>query len=125
MYEFSLTRSVNNAVLSLCKQSGWGRVRHIVVKIGGMRKVNPELMAFAFNVISQGTPTEGASLAVMILPVIFRCRSCGRRAESEETEFACPLCGSRDVDLLSGLELGIELIEVEGFVGFMDNDDDE
>ena len=123
MYEFSLTRSVNNAVLGLCQRSGWGRVRHIVVKIGGMRKVNPELMTFAFNVVSQGTPTEGASLSIMLLPVIFRCRACGRDAESESTEFACPLCGSRDVELLSGLELAIELIEVEGFAGFIENEE--
>ncbi|MBR1673174.1 MAG: hydrogenase maturation nickel metallochaperone HypA [Fretibacterium sp.] len=121
MYEFSLTRSVNNAVLSLCEKSGWSRVRHIVLKIGGLRKVNLELMAFIFSVISKGTQTEGANFSIMELPVIFRCRSCGRDAPGEITEeesrrtleFACPLCGSRDVELLSGLELAIELLEVE------------
>ena len=113
MYEFSLTRSVNNAVLSLCEKSGWSRVRHIVLKLGGLRKVNLELMAFIFDVISRGTRTEGANFSIMSLPVIFRCRSCGRDAPSESTEFAYPLCGSRDVELLCGLELAIELLEVE------------
>ena len=113
VYEFSLTRSVNNAVLSLCEKSGWSRVRHIVLKLGGLRKVNLELMAFIFDVISRGTRTEGANFSIMYLPVIFRCRSCGRDAPSETTEFVCPLCGSRDVELLCGLELAIELLEVE------------
>ena len=120
VYEFSLTRSVNNAVLSLCKKSGWSRVRHIVLKIGGLRRVNPELMAFIFDAISKGTQTEGANLSIMYLPVIFRCRACGRDAPAEpmegeprSLEFVCPLCGSRDVELLSGLELAIELLEVE------------
>ena len=113
VYEFSLTQSVNNAVLSLCKQAGWSRVRHIVLKLGGLRKVNLELMTFIFDVISKGTQTEGANFSIMYLPVIFRCRSCGRDAPSETTEFACPLCGSRDVELLCGLELALELIEVE------------
>lgn len=113
MYEFSLTRSVNNAVLALCKQAGWSRVRHIVLKLGGLRKVNLELMTFIFDVISKGTQTEGANFSIMYLPVIFRCRSCGRDAPSETTEFVCPLCGSRDVELLCGLELALELLEVE------------
>lgn len=113
MYEFSLTKSVNEAILSLCKRSGWRRVRHIVLKVGGLRKVNPELMAFAFNVVSQGTLTEGANFSIMSLPITFRCRSCGREAHSEETTFLCPLCGSRDVELVSGLELAIEFLEVE------------
>ena len=112
-YEFSLTRTVNNAVLNLCRQSGWTRVRHIVCKIGGLRKVNPELMASAFDVVSKGTPTEGANFSVMILPIIFRCKACGRDAHSESTVFICPLCGSRNVDPLSGLEIAIEFLEVE------------
>lgn len=113
MYEFTLTKSVNNAILNLCRQSGWDRVRHIVLKIGGMRKVNPELMSSAFDVISQGTRTEGASFSIMTLPTTFRCRACGRDSQTENTTFACPLCGSRDVELLSGLELAIEFLEVE------------
>ena len=113
MYEFALARSVNNVVLQMCEKSGWTRVRHIVLKIGGMRKVNPELMTFIFSLISLGTPTEGAIFSIMFLPVLFHCHSCGREASREDTEFACPLCGSRDVTLLSGLELAIELLEVE------------
>jgi hydrogenase nickel incorporation protein HypA/HybF len=119
MYEFSLANSVSNAVLTLCRKSGWNRVRHIVLKIGGMRRVNPELMTFIFDMLALGTPAEGANFSVMFLPVLFHCHSCGRDAEMEsnspdgDTEFACPLCGSRDVTLLSGLELAIELLEVE------------
>ena len=113
MYEFSLARSVNNTVLNLCRRSGWDRVRHIVLKMGGLRKVDPELMTFIFSMISLGTPTEGANFSILFLPVVFRCHACGRDAPSEGTEFVCPLCGSKDVELLSGLELSIELLEVE------------
>ena len=113
MYEFSLARSVNNTILKLCQNSGWSRVRHILLKIGGLRKVNPELMTFIFNLISLGTPLEGANFSILFLPTLFHCYSCGRDAEGEDTEFACPLCGSRDVELLSGLELAIDLLEVE------------
>ena len=113
MYELSLARSVSNTVLGLCEKSGWSRVRHVVLKIGGMRRVNPELMSFIFGMLSLGTPAEGANFSIMFLPVLFHCHSCGRDSERDDTEFACPLCGSRDVTLMSGLELAIELLEVE------------
>ena len=114
LYEFSLTKSVNDTILGMCRSSGWRRVRRIVLKVGGMRRVNPELMAYAFGRISKGAPTEGANLSIMVLPVTFRCHACGREVQSEGTEFVCPACGSKDVELVSGLEFAIEFLEVEG-----------
>lgn len=113
MYEFSLTNSVNNAVQRLCKQTGWKKVRRIMVKVGGMRKVNPELMAFIFAAVSKDTPAEGALLSVMMLPVTLKCYSCGKIVTREDTELVCPLCGSSNVQILSGHELAIESLEVE------------
>ena len=113
MYEFTLTNSVNNAVLRLCRESGWSKVRRIMLKIGGMRKVNPELMAFIFAAVSRNTPAEGAILSVMIIPVTIKCFACGRTGTREDSEFMCPFCGSRNVHLISGLELAIEILEVE------------
>ncbi|MBQ3457342.1 MAG: hydrogenase maturation nickel metallochaperone HypA [Synergistaceae bacterium] len=113
MYEFTLTNSVNDAVQRLCRQTGWRKIRRIMVKIGGMRKVNPELMAFIFAAVSKDTPAEGALLSVMLLPVTVKCHSCGKVSAREESDFVCPLCGSKNVQILSGLELNIEAIEVE------------
>ena len=113
MYEFSLTNSVNNAVQRLCELSGWRKINRIMLKIGGMRQVNPELMAFIFAAVSKDPPAEGAILSIMMLPVTVHCLSCERIGAREDTEFMCPFCGSRNIELLSGLELAIEVLEVE------------
>ena len=113
MHELSLTQSINNEIQDLCLRSGWTRVRRLVLKVGGLRQVDPELMSFAFDVVSRGTVTEGAVFSVLELPVVFRCRTCGKDSVSESTVFACPSCQSSDVELLSGLELSIESMEVE------------
>ncbi len=112
MYEFSLTHSVNDAVQKLCRDAGWSRVRRIMLKVGGLRQINPELMAFIFAAVSKGTPSEGAIFSVMMLPVTVRCTSCKRTGVRDDTEFLCPYCGSRNVELVSGNEFGIDL-EVE------------
>ncbi|MBQ9905007.1 MAG: hydrogenase maturation nickel metallochaperone HypA [Synergistaceae bacterium] len=113
MYEFTLTNSVNNAVQRLCRQTGWRKIRRVMVKVGGMRNVNPELMAFIFAAVSKDTPAEGALFSVMLLPVTVKCHSCGKVSAREDSDFSCPLCGSKNVQILSGLELNIEALEVE------------
>ena len=113
MYEFSVTQTVNNAILNLCEQAGWDKVKKILVKVGGIRKVNPELMSFIFTVLSEGTPTEGATFSVMCLPVALKCKACGRKGYRDDGEIICPSCGSKDVKILSGSEISIESLEVE------------
>ena len=115
MYEFALTNTLNNAVQNLCRQAGWKKIRRVMIKVGGMRKINPELMAFIFSAVSKDTPAEGALLSIMIMPVTLHCYSCGRRNYREDTEFMCPSCGSRNVTLITGLEFALEALEVEGY----------
>lgn len=113
MYEFSLTDSVNKLIQDMCRQAGWTKVRRVMVKAGGLRKVNPELMAFIFAAMAQGTPAEGAAFSVMIMPVTLVCFSCGKVSTCDEPEMICPLCGSSNVHVLSGNEFAIEALEVE------------
>ena len=113
MYEFTLTNSVNNALQRLCRDTGWRKVRRVMIKVGGIRDINPELMAFIFSAVAKDTPAEGAILSVMLLPVTVKCHTCGKISTREDSNLDCPLCGSKNVQILSGLELNIEALEVE------------
>ena len=113
MHELSLAEAINKTINGLCKRSGWTRVRRVVLKVGYMRQVDPELLSFAFNVVAGGTVSEGAELSVLELPVVFKCHACGETSNPEGTTFICMNCGSANVDLLSGMELTIESMEVE------------
>lgn len=108
-----MTSSVAGTILALCKKSGWSKIRRVLLKIGGMRKVNPELMSFIFTSLVKDTPAEGALLSVMIIPVTLKCYACGHINIREDTQFLCSSCGSRNVQLLAGLEFNIEVLEVE------------
>ena len=114
MHELSLAEAVNNTVKELCGRSEGMRVRRVVLKIGHMRQVDPELLSFAFDVVARGTASEGADLSILELPIVFKCHACGKESNSEGTAFACALCGGTNVELLSGMELTIDSMEVEG-----------
>ncbi|MBQ9419287.1 MAG: hydrogenase maturation nickel metallochaperone HypA [Synergistaceae bacterium] len=112
MYEFSLTNSITRSIVNLCRQSGWSKIYRVMIRVGGMRKVNPELMSFIFSAAAKDTPAEGAVMSVMVIPVTLHCYACGRTNTREDTQFLCPSCGSRNVQLLSGLEFNLEALEV-------------
>jgi hydrogenase nickel incorporation protein HypA/HybF len=113
MHELSMAEAVNNTIKELCERSGWIRVRRVVLKVGRMRQVDHGLLAFAFDIVARGTPSEGAELSVLELPTVFRCHSCGRKTATEGMAFVCMNCGSTNVELLSGMELTIESMEVD------------
>ena len=113
MHELSLAEAINNTVKGLCSFSECARVRRVALKIGHMRQVDPELLSFAFGVVAKGTLSEGAELSILELPIVFKCHSCGKESPSEGTVFMCPACGGTNVELLSGMELTIESMEVE------------
>ncbi|MDR1048562.1 MAG: hydrogenase maturation nickel metallochaperone HypA [Synergistaceae bacterium] len=113
MHELSLAEAISNTIKGLCAQSAWTRVRRVVLKVGQMRQVDPELLSFAFGVASKGTIAESAELAVMELPIVFKCNACGERTGGDGMVFVCLNCGSTNVDLVSGMELTIEAMEVE------------
>ena len=113
MHELSLAEAVNNTIKELCRRSTWSRVRRVILKVGRLRQVDPELLSFAFSVVGKGTVTEGSEFSVLELPVVFHCRACGCKTTGDVTAFVCVNCGSADVELLSGMELTIESMEVE------------
>jgi hydrogenase nickel incorporation protein HypA/HybF len=113
MHELSLAEAIVGTIKNLCAQSAWLRVRRIVLKIGRMRQVDPELLVFALGVAGKGTVMEETDVSVMELPIVFKCKTCGQKSEGESMVFACSYCRSTNVDVISGMELEIESMEVE------------
>jgi hydrogenase nickel incorporation protein HypA/HybF len=113
MHELSLAEKINNTIKELCERSSWTRVRRVVLKVGHMRQVDPELLSFAFDVVAKGTVSEGAEVSVLELPIVFLCHSCGKETSSEGMVFICENCGGANVEIRSGMELTIESMEVE------------
>ena len=113
MHEMSLVESISDAILEMKEQNEWGGVRKIVLRIGDMRQVIPEIMVFAFRTASVSTPLEGAELVIKAVKLHFKCNDCQREWGEENMAFLCPFCGSFEVKLIHGMELEIESLEVD------------
>ena len=110
MHELSIAESV----VRIAEQHAAGRpVAVVELKVGHLRQVVPSALAFAFELVAQGTCVEGAELKMEEIPAAGRCRGCGTESELDGFPLLCPRCGSWDLELRRGEELLVEALELE------------
>ncbi len=113
MHELSLVASVFDILEEKAREHGAARVTKIVLKVGVMSGVVPELLESAFDTYKKGTLAAEARLEIVRVPVKLRCPDCGGETAREDTDFSCAACGSRRVEIVAGRELVVETIELE------------
>ncbi len=119
MHELAITQSMLEVALKHARQAGAQRIGRIHLVVGDLSGVVGESVQFYFDIISRGTPAEGAELAFRRVPAGFRCRACGAeyeprsQAEAAELAWACPSCGEVRPEVTGGREFMVESIEVE------------
>ena len=108
MHELAITQSVVDAV---SEHADGGRVTSIRLAVGRLSGVVPDAMRFCFDLVSEGTPLQGAELIIEEPPGRAHCRSCNGDIELSDLILLCP-CGSADVEVVSGRELSVRSMEV-------------
>jgi hydrogenase nickel incorporation protein HypA/HybF len=89
------------------------RLKRVVLKVGVLRQVVPELLRFALEAMTKDGPAGGADWDIQPVPATCRCKDCGHEFEVEEWNYFCPQCRSGQVAGLTGDELIIETVTLE------------
>ena len=108
MHELGITHQIVEIV---CDRAGDATVRRVVLEVGKLTAVMPDALRFCFDVCSQGTVAEGATLDIMETPGRARCRACANELTLERPFGRCA-CGSSELEWLAGDELKIKEMEV-------------
>ncbi|MEO5970896.1 MAG: hydrogenase maturation nickel metallochaperone HypA [Bdellovibrionia bacterium] len=88
------------------------RIKRVVLEIGKLSAVLPDAIRFCFDLCTEGTPVEGASLQILEPQGQARCRLCKSEMLFEQPFGEC-VCGGIDLEWLSGGELRIKEMELE------------
>lgn len=108
MHEAVLTQGLLKLLLAEAQRHQLTRITRVRLKIGAMRAVEPQSVAFCFTAFAAGTLAEDAELIIDALPAIAHCADCGDNFAVIKFHFQCPRCHSREVQLIQGDELYIE-----------------
>ncbi|HEX8855819.1 MAG TPA: hydrogenase maturation nickel metallochaperone HypA [Thermoleophilaceae bacterium] len=110
MHELSIAESV---VRIAANHANGRRVTKVELKVGHLRQVVPSALEFAFELVAQGTPVEGAELEIEAVPAGGVCRSCGAETQLRDFPLQCAACGGLDVEVTRGEELLVDSLELE------------
>jgi hydrogenase nickel incorporation protein HypA/HybF len=113
MHELGIMQSALAAVLDQARAHQAVRVNRIVLRIGRLAGVDPEALAFAFDVVTRDTPAAGAALEIDHVPARARCVQCAEDfAVDSGWIFTCPRCSRLSGELIQGREMELSRIEM-------------
>ena len=107
MHEFSIARSLLEIVEQETLPYGGVKVVNVKLRIGKLSGVMPDALRFAFEILSEGGITEGASLLIEEVPVELYCHQCNTASTVDDPFLVCPHCKGREVEMRAGRELEI------------------
>ena len=113
MHEYSIVQSLLNSCEEHTKENGSSKVLKVVVKIGVMSGVEPDLLQSAFDTFKESTICENAEFVLNVQNIVVKCRECNKETVLKKLEYSCPICKSVELDILDGEDMYLMQLELE------------
>jgi hydrogenase nickel incorporation protein HypA/HybF len=113
MHEFAITEAILSIVLQKAQEVNSARITQIDLQVGKLTGFIPESIQLQFALLSKGTAAEGANLTFHQVPARLHCRRCNADFTTDSCEISCPNCRTLEIDVISGMELSVESMEIE------------
>lgn len=118
MHEYSVVSELVTALLPRLEGHA-GKIISVHLKKGELRILSDQALISAFEIVSQGTRLQGATLEIEEVKAFIRCKACEYEGKAEYLRdeafhfsipvLTCPHCGS-EVDVLFGRELYVNRV---------------
>jgi len=105
MHELAICQALLDEVERVARRERAERVMTIVVRIGALAGVEPELLRSAFSIARAGTLAADAELNLESTGVRVECLGCGEESAVAVNALACPICGNWRTRVVSGEDL--------------------
>lgn len=106
-----------NSILEIVKQKAFEkkcmRVKKIILEIGQLAAIDKESLIFSFNITTEGTLAECATLQMIDIPGEAFCESCQKLGPIQQYYDACQLCGSHALNITQGEEIRVQSMVIE------------
>jgi hydrogenase nickel incorporation protein HypA/HybF len=113
MHELSVFHGLYHKVEEIARKHRADKVIRIVVDLGVMSDIQPELLKESFATFREAEVLlKDAKLEIRQVPVRLRCESCHKTWDFM-AEARCPQCSSTDIEVLQGQDLILRDVELE------------
>lgn len=113
MHEMSLAENLRQVMEDQARQHGFQRVRTVWLAVSPFANVEPDSLAFCFDVVMRGSLAQGARLEIRQPPEEGWCLGCGARVMMTSRLDSCHNCGSEMLSAPAGSGVRITEMDVE------------
>lgn len=105
MHELAVCQGLIAEVERVAAAHGAEAVDEVVVRIGPLSGVEPELLKSAFTIARAGGVGAEAALVIEETGVVVRCSICGAEGPARPNRLICPACGDWRARVIEGDEM--------------------
>jgi len=113
MHELAVTQSILEIAVRHAEAQKAKKITDLFIVMGQWSSTVDDSVQFYWDMISENTIAQGATLHFKRVPVEIVCISCGHTYHPTDRELLCPQCASTRIKVKSGEEFFLEAIEVE------------
>jgi hydrogenase nickel incorporation protein HypA/HybF len=113
MHELAVTEQILKLALHHAEEAHARQVTDLHLKIGTLSTIIDDSVQFYWDIISQGSLCQGATLHFDRVPATLHCHSCGQDYTLVHELTACPNCHGIQVQILFGQEFQLTSIDIE------------
>lgn len=114
MHELSITENLVRILQEQGTSQNFSKVLKVHLEIGALSTIEPDSIVFCFDIIAKETIAEGAVIEISRVPAVAKCRICHAQCEITAYGESCNSCGSIDLEVLSGKDMIVKNVEVDG-----------
>ncbi len=113
MHELSVCQAMLAQVEAIAAREKARSVASILIRIGPLSGVVPDLLQQAFTIARAGTLAAEAELVTEVQPIRIRCLECDAESEAQPNRLLCGACGGYRTQVISGDELLLASVELD------------
>lgn len=111
MHELSVCVALIEQVVDVARQQDAVSVDRIVLKVGPLSGIEPDLLENAYPLAAAGTLAADAELVIESTDVIVRCSECETESQVLPNRLLCASCGGYRTQVVSGDEMILQRLE--------------
>jgi len=114
MHELAITQRIAEIAIRHAEENNAAHITDLYLVLGDLSSVVDDSVQFYWDIVTEGTLCEGATLHFKRIPAKLRCRECGHSYTLSDGKLSfCPQCESANVEVFQGKEFRLESIEIE------------
>jgi hydrogenase nickel incorporation protein HypA/HybF len=122
MHEFSFAYNIFKVAEATAIKYNAKRITEVLLEIGELTLIVPELLQRSFEMATKGSIAEGAKLVITMTPGKIKCRDCGKNSEVTLTKdaqltglqlFQCSHCQSNNTEIIEGKKANVKNIKIQ------------